>query len=308
MACRHIEQQIPRDARDDRNGRLTMAKRRFIAPSRDAIDPRVFDHPVFAGYGAHRDWFTTPDWPDVDQLNTVMPLAHHRFVVQNDRLLDDGLHYESRIAAGRIATRTENWHDLFNAAVWCRYPALKQVFNARQCAHIARMGPRDRNRAQYALTQFDEAGVIVRLRDPSLLALWDRHDWRALFLDHADAWRSGDIAIAAVVGHALLEIALVPALFMVGKCLVVQGDHDDETCVDLVAQAIRDGRVCNDPLELRPLPLAGVPGWYAAQDAGFYATAECFQPVRDGRVYPLPLRSRDDARDMQGDDLHASLD
>ncbi|HEY1137636.1 MAG TPA: DUF3025 domain-containing protein [Xanthomonadaceae bacterium] len=265
-----------------------MAKRRFIAPARDAIDPAVFDHPVFAGYRAHRDWFTMPDWPGVDALNARMPLAAHRFVVQDDALPDDGLHYETRIAAGRIATREGNWHDLFNAAVWCRYPALKQAFNARQCAHIAQMGPRDRNRAQYALTQFDEAGVIVRLRDASLLPLWDRHDWRALFLDHADAWRSGDIAIAAVVGHALLEIALVPALFMVGKCLVV-GDQYDDVCVDLVAQAVREGRVLNDPLELRPLPLAGIPGWYPGQDAGFYEVAECFQPVRAGRVYPAAL-------------------
>lgn len=266
-----------------------MTKRRFIAPPRDAIDPAVFDHPVFAGYRAHRDWFTTPDWPGVDALNARMPLATHRFVVQDDHLLDDGLHYEIRIAAGRIATREGNWHDLFNAAVWCRYPALKQAFNARQCAHIATMGPRDRNRAQYALTQFDEAGVVVRLRDPALLPLWDRHDWRTLFLDHAEAWRSGDIAIAAVVGHALLEIALVPDLFMVGKCLVVQGDHDDDACVDLVAKAVRESRVCNDPLELRPLPLAGIPGWYPGQDAAFYETAECFQPVRAGRVYPAVL-------------------
>lgn len=267
-----------------------MTKRRFIAPPRDAIASDLFDHPVFAGYRAYREWFAAPDWPGVDKLNASMPLSDHRFVEQNDALLDDGLHYETRIAAGRIATRAGNWHDLFNAAVWCRHPALKLSFNARQCAHIAIMGPRDRNRAQYALTQFDEAGVIVRLRDAALLPLWDRHDWRALFLDHADAWRSGDIAIAAVVGHALLEMALEPALFMVGKCLVVQGEHDDEACVDLVADAIREGRVCNDPLELRPLPLAGIPGWYPGQDAKFYETAECFQPVRAGRVYPRPLQ------------------
>lgn len=266
-----------------------MTKRRFIAPARDAVDPQVFGHPVFAGYRAYGDWFKAVEWPTVDTLNAAMPCADRRFVAQDEALLDDGLHYEMRIAAGRIATRPHNWHDLFNAAVWCRWPELKRAFNARQCAHIATMGPRERNRAQYALTQFDEAGVVVRLRDPALLALWDRHDWRGLFLDHADAWRSGDIAIAAVVGHALLEMALAPALFMVGKCVVVTGDHDDATCVDTVARAIDDGRVLLDPLELRPLPLAGIPGWYPEQSGAFYATAECFQPVRAGRVYPAPL-------------------
>lgn len=266
-----------------------MTRRRFLAPPRATIEPALFDHPVFAGYAGFHDWFVAPGWPSIDALNASASSGSPRFVVQDETLLDDGHHYETRIASGRIATRRDNWHDLFNAAVWCRHPALKQAFNARQCAHIAEMGPRDRNRAQYALTQFDEAGVVVRLRDSALLPLWDRHDWRALFFDHVDAWRDGDIAIAAVVGHALLEMALVPALFMVGKCLVVQGDRDDEACVDLVAGAVRDGCVLNDPLELRPLPLAGIPGWYPGQDAGFYEAAECFQPVRAGREYPAPL-------------------
>lgn len=266
-----------------------MAKRRFLAPSRDDVDPRVFDHPVFAGFRSHRDWFAAADWPSIGALNDAMPLDGHRFVAQDDALLDDGLHYETRIAAGRIATRPENWHDLFNAAVWCRYPSLKLAFNARQCAHIAKMGPRERNRAQYALTQFDEAGVVVRVRDASLLEAWDRHDWRALFFERADAWRDGDIAILAVVGHALLEMALVPELFMVGKCLAVLGDRDAAACIERVVAAIRAGEALDDPLELRPLPLAGIPGWYPGQDAAFYAAAECFQPVRAGRVYPRAL-------------------
>jgi hypothetical protein len=30
------------------------------------------------------------------------------------------------------------------------------------------------------LTLFDEAGVVVTLSDPALLALWDAHDWRVV--------------------------------------------------------------------------------------------------------------------------------
>ncbi len=267
-----------------------MAKRRFIAPSRSGQDVGVFAHPVFAGLSRFHDWLTSPDWPTLAQLNAAMPFAHKRFVQQDQNLLDDGLHYEVRIAERHaIATRAENWHDLFNATIWCRYPAIKQALNARQLAHIATMGTAQRNRAQYALTQFDEAGVIVRVRDPSLLALWDRHDWSALFHQHASAWQSGDLRIAAVIGHALLEHALVPELLLVGKCLVVQGDVDDEACIAAVACAIAEGRALNDPQELRPLPLAGIPGWYPGQDADFFAGAECFRPVRAGRAYPPPL-------------------
>jgi hypothetical protein len=267
-----------------------MTKRRFIAPLRSEVQVAAFEHPVFGGISEYRSWMAADDWPTVTQLNAVMPVDGKSFVVQDPSLLDDGLHYEARIAQrNAIATRAENWHDLFNAMIWCRYPAIKQALNARQLAHIAAMGPTQRNRAQYALTQFDEAGVIVCVRDPALLALWDGHDWTALFHGHASSWDSRDIRIVAVIGHALLEHALVPELFLVGKCVAVQGDIDDDRCVANVARAIAEGRVLTDPLELRPLPLAGIPGWYPGQDAGFFAEAACFRPLREARRYPPPV-------------------
>lgn len=277
-----------------------MAKRRFIAPARSGLAPETFAHPTFNGVSAFQDWLVSASWPAVESLNDAMPRSDTRFVLQDQTLLDDGLHYEARIAEhGAVATRAENWHDLFNAMIWCGYPAIKRALNARQMAHIATMGPSQRNRAQYALTQFDEAGVIVCVRDAnlidvdvlgiSLIDAWNRHDWVALFHQHASAWQNGGIRIAAVIGHALLEHALVPELLLIGKCVVVQGDIDDAACVAKVAGAIAEGSLLNDPQELRPLPLAGVPGWYPGQDAAFFAQAECFQPVRAGRVYPQPL-------------------
>lgn len=268
-----------------------MSKRRFIAPGRAEVDPARFDHPIYVEFQRYRAWMDAPLWPSIDDLNAALSSPDQRFVVQDQGLLEDGLHYETRIAEhGLIATRSENWHDLFNAMVWCRHPAIKRVLNARQCGHIAEMGPRMRNRAQYALTQFDEAGVIVRLRDPALIELWDRHDWPGLFHAHAEHWCNGDIAIIAVIGHALLELGLAPGRFIVGKAMLVEGDVDAGPCIERVASAIQMQQCLNDPLELRPLPLAGIPGWHDNQDAAFYREAECFQPVRAGRVYPVPLR------------------
>jgi Protein of unknown function (DUF3025) len=270
-----------------------MAKRRFQPPPREAVEASAFSHPVYAAFANRRDWFAAPAWPTLDALNAAMPVDGLRFVAQDEASAADGLHYERRIAGrGAIATRERNWHDLFNAAVWCRYPQVKQAINARQVLHIAAMGPTQRNRAQYALTQFDEAGAIVRVRDPALLALWDRHDWTGLFHAHSQAWRDGDVSVIAVIGHALLEMALAPELLMVAKCVVVQSDapdFDDDMCIARVASAIADGAVLSDPQELRPLPLAGVPGWYPAQDAAFFASAPCFRPLRVGRAYPQPL-------------------
>ena len=260
--------------------------RRFVPPPRAAVDPQVFAPPVFAGLRAVHDLLGSPEWPSIAALEARLTLPGKHLVEQDAALLADGLHYEARIAQGRIATRADNWHDLFNALVWARYPQLKQVLNVQQCRHIASMPPGQRNRAQAALTQFDETGVIVRVRDEDVLAAWDVHDWPALF--EPARWQSGDIAIAAIFGHALMEQALLPGRLLVGKCVVVHGEVDD-ACVDAVTTAIAEGRAVTDPLQLRPLPLAGIPGWHQGQDAAFYADAAYFRPLRAGRQYPPPL-------------------
>ena len=262
-------------------------RRRFVAPLRADVDAECFRHPVFDGYGACLDLVTTAAWPGIEDLDARMPASGPRFVKQDAALLADGLHYELRIAQGRIATRTEHWHDLFNAMVWMRHTALKRALNAQQCRHIERMGAHERSPAQQALTQFDESGVIVRVRDAALLERWDRHDWAALFLDNAGCWRDGSAAVVAVVGHALMEQMLLPGRLLVGKCLVVQGDARDG--VARVTEAISAGEVLLAPSELRPLPLAGIPGWHADQVAAFYAQENYFRPLREGRVYPRPL-------------------
>ncbi|UXB19020.1 DUF3025 domain-containing protein [Stenotrophomonas maltophilia] len=260
--------------------------RRFVPPPRAAVDPQVFAHPVFAGLRDAHDLLASPEWPSIAALEARLTLPGKHLVEQDAALLADGLHYEARITQGRIATRADNWHDLFNALVWARYPQLKQVLNVQQCRHIASMPPGQRNRAQAALTQFDETGVIVRVRDEDVLAAWDVHDWPALF--EPARWQSGDIAIAAIFGHALMEQALLPGRLLVGKCVVVHGEVDD-ACVDAVTAAIAEGRAVTDPLQLRPLPLAGIPGWHQGQDAAFYADAAYFRPLRAGRQYPPPL-------------------
>lgn len=264
------------------------ARRRFVAPVRGDLTASGFSHPLFEGFSAYRDLVEAADWPGIDVLNARLPLPGRCFAVQDQALDADGLHYELRVAQGRIATRAGNWHDLFNALVWARYPTLKAALNARQCRHIARGGSRRRNRAQEALTQFDETGVIVRVCDAALIEAWDRHDWPDLFRGLAGHWQRGDIAVAAVLGHALMEQALLPGRRLVGKCLVVCGEAGDGVLAR-VAGAIAAGEVLEDPLELRPLPLAGIPGWHPQQEAGFYAQADYFRPLREGRVYPPPL-------------------
>jgi len=283
---------------------------RFVAPVREAVDPLVFDRQPLAQWREFDALLRGTDWPDVRAPNDLAARVREssstpvpRFVAQTPALLADGLHYEQRIAErGEVATRERNWHDLFNALVWLRYPALKAALNARQVAEIALAGPRQRTRAQCALTHFDEAGVVVVLRDPGLIAAWDRHDWHGLFWRERAAWSDGRVE-AHLFGHALLEHALKAGQLLVGKALVLavapaesgecQVPLSRDDAVRTAAAAIGARRLLNDPQEMRPLPLSGIPGWHVDNVVeSFYREAPCFCPVRSGRRYPPAFESR----------------
>lgn len=261
---------------------------RYVAPTRQSLERRVLASPPLSYWTDYTALLGGEAWPDIATLNALLPACSDvRFVTQDKALLDDGLHYEERIARhGAIATRPDNWHDLLNALVWLRYPSIKRALNARQMAEIAVMGPRQRSRPQCALTHFDEAGMIVTLNDPAMLVAWNAHDWTTLFLGHREAWLSGQARVE-VFGHALLEHALTPGTLLVGKALVVMGEGDARSrCADAIAA----GHILNDPQELRPLPVSGVPGWHdQTEQPSFYTTAPCFRPLREGRTYPSAL-------------------
>ena len=271
--------------------RVSSAKvMRYRAPAREAVESGVFGRLPLAAWREYAALLEGPHWPSIAALNADLPVAADtRFVAQTPALLADGLHYEQRIAErGEIATREGNWHDLLNALIWLRYPALKQALNQRQVAEVARMGPKLRSRSQYALTHFDEAGIIVALNDLALLALWDAHDWYGLFWRHRQAWLDGSIQLE-VFGHALLELALSPDKLLVGKALVFQspGNLAAGQLRANCTEAIASGRLLHDPLELRPLPLSGIPGWHPGNgEETFHRTTVCYQPRRAGREYP----------------------
>jgi Protein of unknown function (DUF3025) len=267
---------------------------RFVAPAWESIDPAIFSRPPLSSWGEFSALLRGADWPGLAVLNAcrnkVQDAANctlPHFTEQTPQLLLDGLHYESRIAElGLVATRERNWHDLLNALIWLRYPTLKAALNARQVAEIALIGAKQRTRAQYALTHFDEAGVIVQISDPQLLKLWDAHDWPGLFWRERQAWRDGSIRVE-VFGHALLEHALKPGVLFVGKALVMSLREDSDPAATRIAATVRAGKLLNDPLELRPLPLSGIPGWHDDNESEkFYTETPCFRPLREGRAYP----------------------
>ena len=271
---------------------------RFIAPERDALPDRVFEQPLFADIEPELlALCRQAHWPEPESLNAFWPppvaagAYSLRFIAQDD--LDDGAHYETRIfESGAIATRRDNWHDLFNAVVWLRNPCMKAALNRRQAEDIRRFGTRERTRAQCALTHFDEAGAVLRLDDAGMLSAWDTHDWPALFAAWDNARQQGRVQLR-LFGHSLYEHALNPAIALVAKALVIDSRHalGHAEMDALVAQAIEARRCLNDPQELRPIPLSGIPGWHPEHGcADFFERQPCFRPKRAGKIYPEPLR------------------
>jgi len=265
-------------------------------------------HACFASWAEYRDVLAGPaDLAGLERLRTAAQahdgIARPRFVAQTRELLDDGLHYETRIAErGILATREGSAHDAFNALIWLRHPRLKWAVNARQVADIARVGPKQRTRGQCALTHFDEAGAIVWIADNALLPMWDAHDWPALFCDARAAW-GASIAVT-VFGHALYEHVWSGHDLPVAKALAVRvpalpADARENARVAQWPDAERDiasriaaSALLADPQELRPLPLAGIAGWHArGGERDFVASAPCFRPLRAGRRYPPAIAS-----------------
>lgn len=268
---------------------------RFRAPARGTVPRAAFDHPVYAPF-VRQAALLEGAWPALDALNDRLGAPLHersgvplRFVEQTPALLADGLHYEQRIHdEGRIATRPGNWHDLFNALMWMERRELKCAVNAAYVREAKLLHGGTRTRSQCALTHFDEAGAVVILRDADLLAQWNAHDWHGLFWRERARWRAG--AELVIFGHALLEHLLLPRAMTVAKCVVITGDVAPAAARREVANGIANGELLRDPTELRPLPLAGIPGWYPDNvHEGFYREAPCFRPLRPGRRYPPPL-------------------
>ncbi len=252
-----------------------------------------------------------------------------KFVEQNKLLLSDGLSFEQRIAdRGEIATRVASLHDFYSALMWLRFPKVKLAINAIHLAGIAAHGTKVRSRHQQAVTHLDEAGAWVVASTPALLELIDAHDWQTLFFDNRAAWplapaagaksavakvaggdcraeggktdsKSAQAIEARVFGHAIFELMHAPHKLVAAKVVWVLADasyfllpnaEKDAHLDSLIATALASGAASSDPKLLSTLPLSGIPGWWPEQDAEFYASAPCFRPRPEGRIYSPALR------------------
>ena len=178
---------------------------------------------------------------------------------------------------GRVQTRPDNPHDLFNALAWLAFPKTKARINAMHAAEIPRERETNggrRGRLRDMLTIFDEGGAIA-VCGGEVADLVRQARWGELFLE-----RHRELRIV-VVGHAVLEQALAPHPGI--TCKVIFGDPAG----DLDAQAAQwlavEGK---SPRDLPPLPVFGYPGWFEGSDrAGFYSDQRYFRPLQSGKMH-----------------------
>jgi hypothetical protein len=217
-----------------------------------------------------------------DALNAQVPVFE--FVPQS--ALPAGVAYESFIFAQRQVPTRENLHDFFNALAWLQFPQTKQRLNALQAEQIAQLGAGAvRGPVRDALTVFDENAALL-VAPPLLWDALQRKDWLALFVQQRALWQQAQLLL---FGHALLEKLVYPRKSVVAHVfvaraainLVANSDVEQMNAqfdAQLAAQ-LTQALLATKPFA--PLPVLGVPGWWAAnEDAAFYEDTQVFRPAQ----------------------------
>lgn len=205
--------------------------------------------------------------------------APRRFVAQDE--LPRGMAYEQFIFEHGVVPTRDNPHDFFNGLIWCALPQAKQRLNQLQHVEIARAGVQARRGPlRDALTVFDENAALLHAPDALWQALAARR-WADLFGPLRPLWAEARLLL---FGHAALEKLVVPYKSITVHVWRVAPTFDpmaDLAPLDAwLAADLRPEKLAAKPFV--PLPVLGVPGWWAANEAaGFYDDAEVFRPRRD---------------------------
>ena len=209
------------------------------------------------------------------RLNAGRP-APVRFVPQS--ALPPGQAYEQFIFDTRTVPTRDNLHDLFNGLCWMQFPLTKTRLNQLQAEQLAIAGVQNlRGAVRDALTVFDENAAFLQAPPP----LWDAlqaRDWRRLFVTLRPMWVQARLTL---FGHALLEKLVSPRkpitahvyLAPVAMDLIVSADQLDA----VVAASLSADILKTKPFV--PLPVLGVPGWWAEnENFSFYDDPKVFRP------------------------------
>lgn len=239
------------------------------------------------GQAIEREWHSGLPLP---QALSHAPSAPVRFVPQADLPVNQA--YEEYIFHSGCCPTREGLHDFFNGLCWLHFPATKRRLNQLQAAQIKTAGIQPvRGLVRDALTLFDENAAILQA-PPALWEALIAKDWQRLFVTLRPLWQEVQLLL---FGHALLEKLVSPRKPMVAHVYRateamktgVNGGFDLAAldaglAVDLTAEYL-----ATKPFT--PLPVLGVPGWWAANEATvFYEDAAVFRSAKTARATASP--------------------
>lgn len=199
-----------------------------------------------------------------------------RFELQSEQSVRQAGGYEAYVARhGVVPTRSRNWHDLLNAMMWGQFPKSKLALNQLQLSDLATQRSRgERTPRQAVATHFDELGLLLISQEVSLLEAIAELRWQDALLQRREEF--GRQVRAVVFGHGLLEAMLEPHDRVLGKALLIHGEPDEAQLDAGLAATIRRGVP-----QLAPVPVLGLPGFFAAADsAAFFDNTNYFRTRR----------------------------
>ena len=226
------------------------------------------------------------NWPSIEQYQKIFldykldikPVHQAREISSFEE------HYEPRVYLKKeLQTRTENWHDFFNAQVWLNFPKTKKVLNSLHYSESLKR-PEGSNRSilENRITQFDECGAILVSANKELLNLIKEHKWTSLFLKHRQEINEDLRCI--IFGHAIFEKALSPYIGMTCHCLLVEDEKLLEQAKTYEFSNIDDylatkwsQQIAYNPLKFSAFPVLGLPDYWHEQGIEFYQNKQYFR-------------------------------
>ncbi len=191
--------------------------------------------------------------------------------------------YETRLVTHGEVIVSDGWHDLFNAYIWLTFPKTKAVISKLH-VELGAGAENRRPRRRDVLTLFDEAGLIILSERNDLRLMNEQHQWKTLFVEHrTDFIRDTKLML---FGHGAMEQLLtkphrgltVKALWLPLPASTPVNEVDDFLSLQIAAN-----RLLTDDERRTPLPLLGIPGWFAENDdPRCYDDISVFRPRRAG--------------------------
>jgi hypothetical protein len=198
-------------------------------------------------------------------------------------VLPAGMAYEAFIfQSGQVPTR-ENLHDLFNGLAWLVFPQTKRRLNQLQHGELVASGVQStRGALRDALTLFDENAALWPLAGDTpneVIQALHARQWQRAFVELRSQWQP---QWPVLFGHALLEKLVSPYKSITAHVYpaqaatkIIAGSGLDS----VIAQHISAASLVPKPFV--PLPVLGVPGWWAANEQpAFYADTNVFRAPR----------------------------